>query len=171
MLGRVGIVDPCDFRASHAFALHLVEKIREAVGEVVERRPGSEVRIRVEQRLHEPCEIEPPADRRSRGRQIGINEIAPEIGDKPDAGQEPRPPPLEEQGDAPFHPARVHPELDSGEVLRPEAPVAGEKPVHERRGEVDPGGEGEDGAHAFSRRRASAARSPSGEPASHQRPE
>ena len=169
VIGGVGIVDPRDSGPAHALALHLVEKRGEAVGEVVERRARGEVGIGLEKRAHEPREFEPAADRRDGGRQVGGHEVAPEVGDQADAREETRPAAPEQPGDAPLHAPGVHPELDPGEGFGRERPVPGEKSVDQRGREIGAGRKGEDG-HALSRRSASAARSPSGEPASHQRP-
>jgi hypothetical protein len=105
----VGIVDPRDLGAADPFALHLVEERREAVGEVVEGRARGEIRVGIEERLDEPREFKVAPDGGDGRLQVRVDEIASEVFDERDGGQEARPASAEERRDPAFHAAGVHP--------------------------------------------------------------
>ena len=158
-----------------ALALHLVEQLGEAVGEVEGRRFRGTLALGHGPRRDQPRELELAAQRRHRRRQAG-GRVVGELGDDADPRQQPRPPGGEGRGERPLRPAGVDPDLDPPRRLRRLAGEPGVEPGDQRRSEVDSGRQAEDPrprGRREQRHRASSASAramPSGRPTSTQPP-
>ena len=136
----------------HALALHLVHQVGQAVREVVECRPGCEVRLPVEQRRDEAGQLEPAPERRHGGRNRHRRR---QIGHELHPRQQKRPPRRQKVEQAALRPARVDEERHPRERFGRLAGRAAEKPADELAREVDTGRQREDAGMggAFKHRR------------------
>ena len=142
--GMLAGVDPGEGVERDPLALHLVEEVGEAVGEV----PGGGLRRQLAlgrgEAGDQPRELELAAQRRHRRRQAGAERVVGELGDDPDPRQQPRPGRGEGRDQRALRPAGVDPDLDARRRLGRLAGEAGVEPGDQRRGEVDPRRQAED---------------------------
>ncbi len=175
--GVLGGVERREGGRRDAFALHLVEQLGEAVGEIEDRGAGGEVRLGAREARHQPGELELAAERRHRRRQIDRQWArVGELGDDADPRQEPRRAFGQHGGQGPGGAAGVGPYLDARHRLGRLAGEAGLQPGGQRAGEIDARGQREHprsgvwGEKRHRARLASASAMPSGRPTSTQAP-
>ena len=160
-----------------AFALHLVEKVAQAVGEIEGRGRRREVRLGAQHRPYEAGELKLAPELRGRRGEVQRPEwIGAEFGDDADARQQAGRSAGEFGDERPARPLGVDPDLDPRQRLRRRAAETRLKPCDKRAGEVDPGRQREDpgpvsrGKQRHRASSASASASPSGRPTSTQPP-
>ena len=160
-----------------ALALHLVEELGEALGELEGGGAGGEVRLGLGERRDQAGELELAAERRDGGGEAGAEGVVGELGDGADARQEAGGALGEDRRERAGGAAGVEPDLHARDRLGRLAGEAGVEAGGQRAGEVDAGGQRED-AGAVGRREeaghrassASASAMPSGRPTSTQPP-
>jgi hypothetical protein len=175
--GVLGDVEGREGRGRDPLALHLVEELGEAVGEVEDRGAGGELGLGGGEPGDEARQLELAAERRHRGGEVDRQErIVGELGDDADPRQQPRRPLGEEAGEPAGGAAGVGPDLDPHHRLRRLASEPRLEPGDQRAGEVDARRQREDARGALGgkqRHRASSASAsamPSGRPTSTQDP-